>query len=160
MKYESKTAVFSSDRRYRYVLWQWWDKKPYCMFIGLNPSTADENDDDPTIRRCVNFASDWGYGGLCMVNLFALRATDPNEMMKRSEPVGPENDRLLLELSEQAGIVIAAWGTRGAFQNRDNAVYTLIKNLKCFGLTQGGHPRHPLYLPKNTKLIPFYGGDV
>lgn len=157
MKYESRSAVFSSDRKYRYVLWRWWNnKEPYAMFIGLNPSTADEIIDDPTIRRCVGFAADWGYGGLCMTNLFAFRAVNPKEMMKHPEPVGVVNDDWLLALSRQAGIVIAAWGTKGAFQNRDEAVYSMMIDLKCFGLTKGGHPRHPLYLPMDTELKPFY----
>jgi len=121
------------------------------MFIGLNPSTADEKTDDPTIRRCIGFASDWGYGGLCMTNLFALRATDPHVMMKHSEPVGFENDKYVLELSKQAGIVIAAWGTKGVFQHRDETVCAMVANLKCLGLTKAGHPRHPLYLPKDVK---------
>lgn len=157
MKYQSRTAVFSSDRKYRYVLWRWWDKeKPYAMFIGLNPSTADEMNDDPTIRRCINFAADWGYGGLCMTNLFALRATDPKEMMKHPEPIGPENDKWLLELSQLAEVVIAAWGAKGMYQNRDETMYKMSKNMRCLGLTKSGHPRHPLYLSKNTKLRPFY----
>lgn len=147
-----RSAQFSPCRNYRYVLWRWWDReKPYAMFIGLNPSTADEKTDDPTIRRCIDFASDWGYGGLCMTNLFALRATDPHVMMKHSEPVGFENDKYILELSKQAGIVIAAWGTKGAFQHRDDTVYAMVENIKCLGLTKGGYPRHPLYLPKDVK---------
>ena len=157
IKYESQTALFSADRKYRYILWRWWSRKPFAMFIGLNPSTADERNDDPTIRRCIRFASDWGYGGLCMTNLFALRATDPKEMMKHPMPIGSENDGWLLELSQEAGIVIAAWGTKGGFQQRDKAVYAMIDNLKCLGLTKAGHPKHPLYLSKDVRPISFGG---
>lgn len=125
------------------------------MFIGLNPSTADEEICDPTIRRCVAFASDWGYGGLCMTNLFAFRATNPQEMMLHPEPNGPGNDKWLLKLSRNAGIIVAAWGTRGGYQQRNEVVCEMIKDMKCLGVTKEGHPRHPLYLSKNTNLIPF-----
>ena len=80
------------------------------MFVGLNPSTADETNDDPTIRRCISFAQAWGYEGLCMTNLFAFRATEPSDMMKSPDPVGPENDQALINLAESAGVVVAAWG--------------------------------------------------
>lgn len=157
VKYQSKTAVLSSDRKYRYVLWRWWGdrEKSYAMFIGLNPSTADEMNDDPTVRRCVGFARDWGYGGLCMMNLFALRSTDPKEMMLHPEPIGPANDNWLLDLSWLAGIVIAAWGMKGGYQQRNEIVCAMLGNMVCLGLTKNGHPRHPLYLPKNIKPRPF-----
>ena len=158
MKIITTTAIFSPCRVYRYVLWRWWDReKPYAMFIGLNPSTADETNDDPTIRRCIGFAADWGYGGLCMTNLFAVRATDPQKMTKHPEPIGSENDTWLFRLSHQAGIVVAAWGTKGAYQHRDEDVYAMLKNLYCLGLTKAGHPKHPLYLSKETRLRPFKG---
>lgn len=152
----SKTAQFSTCRKYRYALWRWWDRtKPYAMFIGLNPSTADETNDDPTIRRCIGFVAEWGYGGLCMANLFAFRATDPKNMMKHPEPIGPKNDYWLLELSRQAGIVIAAWGAKGEYKHRSKTACAALRDLKCLGLTKTGHPRHPLYLPKDTKPRPF-----
>ena len=155
-----KTAVFSSCRTYRYELWRLWDKaKPYALFIGLNPSTADETNDDPTIRRCIGFAASWGYGGLCMMNLFAYRATDPKEMIKYPFPIGPENDRRLMQLSEKAGIVIAAWGTRGEFRDRDKTICGLLKDLKCLGTTKSGQPRHPLYLSSNTIPRQYRGGE-
>lgn len=158
MVYESKTAIFSSDRKYRYVLWRGWDrKKSYVMFIGLNPSYADEIKDDPTIRRCVGFARDWGYGGLCMTNLFAVRATNPQEMMLHPEPVGADTDYWLLKYSWKAEVVIAAWGIIGGYQQRDEVMYEMIEGMKCLGLTKAGYPRHPLYMPKDTKLRPFEG---
>ena len=148
-----KTATFSIFRKYRYVLWRWWDQaKQYALFIGLNPSTADETNDDPTIQRCMGFARTWGYGGLCMMNLFAYRATDPKEMMKYPFPIGPENDRRLIQLSRRAGIVIACWGTKGTFQDRSQIVCAMLKDLKCLGTTKTGQPRHPLYLARNIKL--------
>ena len=148
------TAAFSNDRKYRYALWRWWARRPFAMFIGLNPSTADETNDDPTIRRCVGFASRWDYGGIIMTNLFAVRATDPREMMQDPEPIGPDNDTWILKLSKQAGIIIAAWGARGGHLHRDKAVCNLLSNLKCLGITKDGYPRHPLYLRKDIAIVP------
>ena len=151
-----RTATFSPDRKYRYVLWRGWNEKnPTAMFIGFNPSTADESKDDPTIRRCIGFAKDWGYGGLCMMNLFAFRATDPKEILEHPDPVGIDNDRMLLELSPHAGITIAAWGARGGYKDRGQIVYRLLREMQCLGLTKLKYTRHPLYVPKNTKLKPF-----
>jgi len=117
------TAEFSPCRSYRYSLWRSWSgllpsDKGYAMFVGLNPSTADEANDDPTIRRCIGFAQAWGYDALFMANIFAFRATEPEVMKAADAPVGTDNDRLLLELAGNAGIVIAAWGTNGTFQGR------------------------------------------
>ena len=93
-------AEFSKDRIHRYALYRVWDEsKPLIMLIGLNPSTADENKDDPTIKRCVSFAKHWGYGGLIMVNIFAYRATDPRKMKKATDPVGPDNDKWIRKLA-------------------------------------------------------------
>ncbi len=121
----TKTATLSNCRRYRYDLWRRWDdSKPFAMFIGLNPSTADETLDDPTIRRCINFAKSWGYGGLCMTNLFAFRATDPADM-KTHEEDRWACDANLLQIanhSAKAGVVVAAWGVHGVHCNRDRTV--------------------------------------
>lgn len=83
------------------------------MFIGLNPSTADDKIDDPTIRRCINFAQSWGYGGLCVTNLFAFRATLPSNMKSAKDPIGPENDKSPIAHAKDARIVVAAWGCMG-----------------------------------------------
>ena len=95
------------------------------MFVGLNPSTADEIKDDPTSRKCMRFAQSWGYGGIILANLFAYRATDPRELKGVSDPVGPENDHWLNRLADEAGIVIAAWGIHGGFMRRDSVVMDL-----------------------------------
>jgi len=148
-----KTAAFSSDRKYRYALWRIWDKsKPVCMFIGLNPSTADENVDDPTIRRCESFAGSWGYGGLCMTNIFAYRSTDPRNLCGNSDPIGSENDAWLTYLATHSGIVVACWGDWGELLSRYKEVVKLIPDLHCLGTTKKGQPKHPLYLSKATKL--------
>lgn len=157
---QAGSAVFSPCRKYRYILWRrWgadWDKN-YAMFIGLNPSTADETLDDPTIRRCVGYAKAWGYSGLCMANLFAYRATDPKDMLGVASPVGEENDAHLLKHSEAAGIVIAAWGNHGTHGARHLQVKRMISNLHCLKITKTGMPGHPLYLSKELKPILFDG---
>lgn len=126
------------------------------MFIGLNPSTADEVNDDPTVRRCIRFAQRWGYGALCMTNIFAYRATDPNVMKTQADPVGKLNDRYLKSAAHQAGIVVAAWGTHGAHEDREEKVLGLLRGkLSCLGTTKAGHPRHPLYLRADTVPQPW-----
>lgn len=122
------------------------------MFIGLNPSTADEVQDDPTVRRCIRYAQSWGYGALCMANIFAYRATDPRIMMEAADPVGPDNDYQLVELAARASVIIAAWGVHGTFQGRGDAVRSMLPNLHYLRLTKDGSPAHPLYLPRT--LVP------
>lgn len=149
----SSGALFSDCRQYRYVLWRLWDnRKPRLMFVGLNPSTADEYSDDRTIGRCRDFARDLGYGGIYMVNLFAYRATKPRDMLNHPAPIGPENDQYLVEYTNKAGMVICAWGGDGGHLGRDREVVALLgaHPLYCLGTTQGGEPRHPLYLAANT----------
>lgn len=116
------------------------------MFIGLNPSTADETNDDPTIRRCISFSKAWGCDSFCMTNIFAFRATDPKVMIAEPEPVGIDNDATLIECARGASIIIAAWGVHGEHMNRGNAVASMLAGLKCLGLTKEGYPRHPLYV--------------
>lgn len=145
------SADFSPCRTYRYALWRRWDSDhaDYAMFVGLNPSTADETLNDPTIRRCIAFAKDWGYSGLCMTNIFAYRVTDPAVMKAVADPVGPDNDRWLAQCAERAGVVIAAWGTHGVHMGRAETVKRLLPSLSYLRLTKDGHPGHPLYLPGN-----------
>lgn len=152
-------AFFSKCYKYRYGLTRIWDdEKDFALFIGLNPSTADEINDDPTIRRCVNYARDWGYGGLYMANLFAYRATNPDEMKAAQDPIGPENDRVIKEASEKTAIVIAAWGVHGGHMDRDQQVLELLSDVYCLGCTDGGYPKHPLYLKKDQKPIKYREG--
>lgn len=154
----SCSASFSPCRRYRYDLWRRWEPGPYAMFIGLNPSTADETQDDPTIRRCINFAKAWGYSALCMTNLFAFRATDPRDMKAEPNPFGVDNQHHLLKCASNAGVVIAAWGVHGTFANGDLAAKDWLARagirLHHLGLSKDGHPRHPLYLKADCKPIP------
>ena len=149
-------ATFSPCRSYRYSLWREWgaDSLGYAMFIGLNPSTADETRDDPTVRRCINFAKDWGFGALCMTNLFAFRATDPKVMQVQADPNGPENNVTLKKLARDASVVVAAWGTHGTHMGRDKEVVAMLPGLKCLVLTKEGLPKHPLYLLKTLRPMP------
>jgi len=121
--------------------------RSYAMFVGLNPSTADETLDDPTIRKCVGFAKRWGFGALCMTNLFAYRETNPRKMMGFGRPVGDENDQWLTACARDAGQIIAAWGTNGDFMARDEEVLKLLDGVECLRRTKSGFPEHPLYVP-------------
>lgn len=146
-------ADISPCGRYRYTLWRKWGPGGTCMFVGLNPSTADATLDDPTIRRCINFARAWGYGGLMMTNLFAFRATLPSTMKARIDAVGPENDMVLRTACMNAAVVVAAWGAHGTHQGRDAAVRKMLPRLHYLRLTKGGHPGHPLYLPASLRPV-------
>lgn len=151
-----RSAVFSPDRVYRYELWRQWGESPIVAFIGLNPSTADETVDDPTIRRCIGFAKSWGCGGLVMLNLFAYRATDPRQLLIAEDPVGPDNDAHLKSAVARSDMTVAAWGVHGKLQNRGWHVVGMLgegAHLQALGLTKDGYPRHPLYLPSATELV-------
>lgn len=150
-------AMFSDDRKYRWLLWRVWDvAKPATMFIGLNPSTADETEDDPTVRRCIDFARRWGSGSLIMANLFGWRSTDPSVLPRLSNPVGVDNWRIVQEAGKQAATAVAAWGTHGTlfandlgFHHQWNARPELPR-LQCLGVNADGTPKHPLYIAAAT----------
>ena len=154
-----KSAVFSKDRIYRYALLREWEVGDHALFIGLNPSTADEELDDPTIRRCIQFAKNWGCCGLWMVNLFAYRSTDPNELLSIDDPIGPDNDWHIKLGALTAGRIIAAWGVRGNLKERDQEVSQMLRKdwrkIECLGITKEGFPRHPLYLSYDVDLMPY-----
>lgn len=153
-----KNAILSADRKYRYILSRTWDEtKPTVLFIGLNPSTADEEIDDPTIRKCINYAKSWGYGKILMANLFALRSTDPNNLKHELDPVGSENNTYILKSASKADLVIACWGNPGRLFNRDKEVISLIPNLHCLKRNKNGSPHHPLYLSKDIKPSSYKG---
>lgn len=164
---ESSTALLSADGVYRYALTRRWAAGPWCAFVMLNPSTADAFDDDPTIRRCVGYAQRWGFAGLLVLNLFAVRSPDPKVMRSHPEPVGPANDVVILSalLDPRAsdgygvGRVVMAWGAHGGHQGRDLAVTRLLRGRgltpQCLGRTTAGQPRHPLYLPATAEPVEF-----
>jgi hypothetical protein len=141
---------------YRYQLRRQWDDGPLVAFIGLNPSTADETQDDPTIRRCIGFAKRWGYGGLIMANLFAFRATNPRVMRDAaSAAVGPLNDAHLEAVYWESAMIVAAWGAGGSYRNRDREVARLLGTMMALGFTKNGHPRHPLYVRADASLVEY-----
>ena len=149
-------AQFSPDGNYRYWLFREWAVLgESCAFIMLNPSTATAENDDPTIRRCVRFAQDWGYGKLYVANLFAFCTTDPNDLKGVVDPVGPDNDQSILAVMGRCSLTIAAWGANCVYMNRHNRVLQLISSmgghLWHLGLSKAGHPLHPLYLPANAR---------
>ena len=165
------SAVFSEDRVYRYRLERHWghDDRPdqVLTVIGLNPSTADESTDDPTIRRCIGFARDWGCTGLVMTNLFAFRSTDPTKLTianRTMHPivhpagiVGDENDHHILQAARASWKSVVAWGRWGRLLGRDHTVLSLLAAHDvitwAFKLTASGYPNHPLYLPRNTEPV-------
>lgn len=148
---------FSRDRAYRYALWRGANNdrefRPYIMWIGLNPSTADETRDDATIRRIKRFSLDFGYGTFVMTNLFAWRETKSNELLRVMHPIGEDNDFQLLRLAADASMIIACWGTKGGYLGRDLAVLRHLRHfpIHCLGLTREGHPKHPLRLAAATR---------
>lgn len=155
-------AYFSPDRKYRYWLTRIWDESlPLLCVIGVNPSTADETVNDPTIRKDIGFATRLGYGGILKLNVGAYRSTDPQKWRKAFDPFGPENSAThLLDYARKFGVstVIAAWGRNGRyFSGRCAAIARTFENLQCFGRNPDGTPRHTLMLPYTTKLEPFGG---
>ncbi len=150
-------AIFSNDRKYRYVLTRSWDEKlPVLVYVLLNPSTADETVNDPTISRCIDIAQYNGYGSIKVMNLFAFRATDPSDLKKEPEPVGSENDSFLRQEIGHLPVVLA-WGNHGSFLNRSKQVLSLLsdKHLLCVAKNASGEPKHPLYMKTKTSFIPF-----
>ena len=152
----NKNAVFSPCRKYRYSLTRSWNSADgYVLFIGLNPSIADEIADDPTLKRCINFAKDWGYGGLIMVNLFAYMSTCPSELKKVALPIGKENNNYILKGYQKSQLTVIAWGNDGYLLKRDKEVLAIIENPMCLNINKSGQPAHPLYQKKSQELINF-----
>lgn len=153
----NRGAIIDPTGCYRYLLWREWKANAsQITFVMLNPSRADATVDDPTIRRCLGFAQDWGYGSLAVVNLFAYRTFNPNVLKQVSDPIGPENDRYLKETIQQGHLTVVAWGNRGNLNHRSQELMgrlTKLDSLYCLGMTQRGFPRHPLYLKKDTPLM-------
>jgi len=154
-------AQLSSCGSYRYELARCWDPcAPPLTFIMLNPSTADASADDPTIRRCMGFARREGLGGIVVVNLYAYRATFPVDMLAAADPVGSANDAHLVaalaSARRQDAPVVAAWGAK-ANPDRVRQVCALegFEGVLCLGVTNAGHPRHPLYVPADTPFTPW-----
>jgi hypothetical protein len=170
-------AEFSEpDRVYRYRLWRRWADGPMLMVIGLNPSTADERDNDPTIRRCIGYAKAWGFAGLEMLNIFSYRATDPKALREWCSGLSKDESfsetvhnlgaiaNTSWEVTAQNGAILAAWGQWGHLSGRGRSVKNYLayragwgQGSACLGLTKSGEPRHPLYLRADAAPIPFVG---
>jgi len=145
------TAVYSSCEAYRYILTRVWQPEGRrVLFVMLNPSTATEVQNDPTVERCERRARALGYGAFRVCNIFAYRATDPRQMRAQTDPVGPLNDQAIADSADWADVVVCAWGTHGAHLDRGAAVESLLratgKPLYHLGLSKDGHPKHPLYI--------------
>ena len=161
------SALLSPCRTWRYTLTRSWGShedgsiRPLVV-VGLNPSTADETQDDPTIRRCIDYARRWGYGALHMLNLFAYRSTDPKalKLPGLAGATGPENDEWLTKLAKDRTVLVA-WGRHGRLYDRDVAVTGLLQGvgaeLVALGLNKDGTPVHPLYQKKDAQPVPYDG---
>lgn len=153
--FDDSGAIFSDDRKYRYALCRmWFINKPLVMFVGLNPSTANETQDDPTIRRVCKFAFDWDFGGVYMTNLFAWVTPYPQELLKVSDPLG-DNDKWLQTAWDKSAKVIFAWGAFKEAKERAAQVSGMFTNAYCLGKNADGSPKHPLYIKGDTTPIPF-----
>ena len=160
-------AGFSADRRHRTWLERRWDGAPmgagnHAAFIGMNPSTADENADDPTVQGCMARARAWGFGAAVMLNAFAYRATDKTRLLEILDPIGAENDADILRFCARAGVVVAAWGQPPKpLRGRGAAIATMLRaagiGLKCFAVNADGSPKHPLYVRRDAALIDYPG---
>ena len=157
----SSGAEFSSDRRYRYTLWRAWGLGQRACFILLNPSTADESTNDPTIERCERRARMWGYAGLEVLNVFAFRSTDPAGLLRVDDPVGPDNDSAIGRVAGSSAVVICGWGGHGTLLGRGRAVLNLLSGTPLYALrinAATGEPGHPLYLPYSAMPQPYGPG--
>lgn len=155
-----RSAEISPCGKYRYSLKRRWHAaQPSVNFVMLNPSTADATIDDPTVRKCIVYAKAWGYGGIVVTNLFALRATDPRELKRTPFPVGERNNDHLYTEALNAGLVVCAWGNHGDYQFRCDDVGTMLHRHgvvpHALRVTKKGQPEHPLYLPGDLKPQPY-----
>ena len=151
------------DGVYRYTLRRGWGDNPPCVFVMLNPSTADADHDDPTIRRCLGFARAWGYDQLEVVNVYAYRSTDPKALRRVGEARhGPGNFAALCQAAARAGVVVAAWGANVLPEDAERVGSLLAQYgpVMCIGTTRGGQPRHPLYAPKSSQLVEWRSVEV
>lgn len=162
-----RMAVFSEDMKYRYSLVRDWGMGRRAVFVMLNPSIADGDGDDPTVRRCMGFARDWSCTGIEVVNLYALVSTDPKGLWTADDPIGPDNDSFIRTAAryaqEKNAPLIAAWGAN-AKPERVRQVLTLpgMARVHHLGLTKARQPKHPLYLRKDTRPTPLFiaGGFI
>jgi hypothetical protein len=159
-------CVFNDDQTHRFVLRRLWESsKAPCMFIGLNPSTADRFQNDRTVNKCMGYAESWGYGSLIMANLFSVRTPYPKVMKQSPQPNLAENNTWLFREAQRAGLIVAAWGNDGTYKKRDLEVLELLApyDLYCLGVTQPGQPKHPMpraALPADLKPTLYRGATM
>lgn len=148
--YAQQGALFSACKRHRYLLWREWDLgERTVLWVMCNPSTADQDVLDPTLRRCLRYSRDWGYGGMWVANVFALRSTDPQGLHKFEFPTGRDNDAYLMHAAASCDLVMVGWGVHGSFLGRGEAASKILAKeavLYCLGVNKDGTPKHPLYL--------------
>lgn len=149
-------AVFDHTNRYRFLLWRLWDERPRVLFVGLNPSTANELSDDPTVRRLMRFAESWDYGGFYLCNVFGYCTAYPEELFS-SQALHKANKPAILMANSLTVASVAMWGDGIEKVENGRSIAEHIKELVapsfCFGLTQKGNPKHPLYLPNDAELV-------
>lgn len=160
MTYINLGAEISGCKTYRYHLWRKWGSNSDVMtFIMLNPSTADAMKDDPTIRKCVNYAKREGCDAISVVNLFALRTPNPDDLYTHPAPVGPENDEWIVKICKNTSLVVAAWGNCGDYLNRAGIVSNQLNSMdikvSCLIRNKSGSPRHPLYCNAKESIKTF-----
>lgn len=156
-----RRAVFNESRTHRYWLYIRWNyTNPVLNMIMLNPSTADEVQNDPTVERQVRRAYQQGYGALIVTNIFGLRSTDPSALYTAEDPIGSENDWNIRDAARAADVVVCAWGNHGSLNGRGDAVQQMLCRMGIrpfsLGTTQSGHPRHPLYIGYGVSFVPDY----
>lgn len=162
-EFTETSARFSDCGKYRYTLSRSWGGPPRpsttVMFLMLNPSTATEHVLDPTVRKCISYATQWGFNRLLVGNIFALRSTDPEALYHSTDPVGPDNDIAVPSLAMKAQFVVCAWGKHGALMNRGQTVARRLLNagydLRCLKVNGDGSPAHPLYQPVAAGLVKY-----
>lgn len=159
--YLENDAVISDCGKYRYLLRRTWDhSKPRALLIMLNPSTADARQDDATIRSCVRLLTGLGYGSMEVVNVFAWRATKPTDLPRFTEAVGPKNPDTIDGAIGRCDVVIVAWGANSMAMEYGKQIISTVRASRpavyCFGKTQAGAPKHPLYIKSGTPLEAFH----
>jgi hypothetical protein len=158
--FPERDAVISDCGRYRYLLRRTWDaRRPRVLFVMLNPSSADAEIDDPTIRSCIRLSKSLGYGSFEVVNLFAFRSTQPDELQRAADPIGPNNDASIERAIARCDLHVCAWGAHPMAERRATRVRQLIRSHRpavfCLGKTKAGAPKHPLYIESGTPLEVF-----
>jgi len=165
-----RDAVISECSKYRYLLRRVWDhERPRALFVMLNPSTADAEIDDPTIRSCVRLTNAWMFGSFEVVNLFAWRATNPKELLEAGSPIGPRNDDIIDGAKYRCDLTVCAWGAHaaahrhynGSMSSRAKEVQSRLRTnvpvIYCLGTTKAGDPKHPLYIKTGTPPVVYTG---